>query len=83
MSIKEDFDRAYDDLFYEAYHYRADSNVIPTVGKKRSTEGIRVKDQRAYGKLHLIDTRLTQLRIQCEEAFREITEWKAAYERTK
>ena len=83
MSIKEDFDKAYDDLLWEAYNNKPTSESIPSVGKKRSTEGISVKNQRAYGKLHLIDTRLAQLRVQCEEAFREITEWKAPYERTR
>lgn len=83
MPIIDDFNEAYFELFWEAYHYKDDPNPVPCVGKKRSTAGIRVRNSRAYQKLHIIDTRLEQLRAECEEAFRDITEWRADYENVK
>lgn len=83
MSIKEDFDRAYDNLFYEAYNYHPNANPLPSVGKKRSTEGIRVKNQRAHNKIHSIDTRLSFMRLELEDTFKSLTEWRADYENVK
>lgn len=81
MAIIDDFNVAYFNLLFEVYHYRSDPNPIPSVGRKRDFSGLRPRNTRAYRKLHIIDTKMGLLMSEMIEAMKEMTEWKADFEK--
>ena len=73
MSI-ERLIEAWEELLIEAYYDRDSDEALPSVGKKRSMAGLKIRNAEAHRWLHIFEDRMERMASEMEKRFRELGE---------